>query len=126
MSRDSPHPALSSFPWFALLALSLWLPASQASEDLSAEDIAAAVGDRTYQGSMTDDAFSEYYATDGTLRGRNYAGTWRAEDGALCFTYGEGDEECWDVLLNGPSMTLVKNGEVDGSGMLIDGNPNDF
>ena len=96
---------------------------SAAAQELTAEDIAAVVGDRTYQGSMTEDAFAEYYASDGTIRGDGYTGTWRAEAGSLCFAYGDAEERCWDVLINGPAMTLVKDGEVDGSGMLVDGNP---
>ena len=96
---------------------------SAAAQGLTAEQIAAAVGDRTYQGSMTADAFAEYYAADGTIRGDGYTGTWRAGPDELCFAYGDADEQCWNVLINGPAMTLLKDGEVDGSGMLVDGNP---
>ena len=35
-------------------------------------------------------------------------------------------ETCWDVRIEGPSMTMFKDGEVDGNGMLVDGNPNKF
>ena len=106
-------------------ALALGLASGAAfAADPSDDDIAAAIGDRTYQGSMTADAFAEYYAADGTVRGDGYTGEWRIEDGALCLRYGGAEEEaCWEVEINGPAMTLLKDGEVDGSGMLIDGNP---
>ncbi len=109
----------------ATLATAMLAPPA-AAQELTAEQIAAAVGDRTYQGSMTADAFAEYYAADGTIRGDGYTGIWRAEPDALCFTYGDAAEECWNVLINGPAMTLLKDGEVDGSGMLVDGNPLGF
>ena len=109
-------------------ALALCLASGAAlAADPSDDDIAAAIGDRTYQGSMTADAFAEYYAGDGTVRGDGYAGEWRVEHGALCLRYGDAaEEDCWKVEINGPAMTLLKDGEVDGSGMLIDGNPRGF
>jgi len=107
----------------APLVTALFVSLPVAAEELSAELVAAAVADRTYQGSMTADAFAEYYAADGTIRGDGYTGTWRAQPDTLCFAYGGADEQCWGVLINGPAMTLLKDGKVDGSGMLVDGNP---
>lgn len=94
-----------------------------AADPLSADDIASAVSDRTYQGSMIESAFAEYYAADGSIRGKDYTGKWRTEDDTMCFQYGDSDEKCWNVIINGPAMTLIKDGQVDGSGMLVDGNP---
>lgn len=109
-------------PVLALLAAAPAL----AQSGPSADEIAEAIRDKTYQGSMTADAFAEYYAADGTVRGKGYTGKWRAGDGELCLAYGDAAEECWDVTINGPAMTLMQGGEVDGSGMLVDGNPLDF
>jgi len=106
-----------------LIGASLLVPALGSAQSLSAEDISAAISDKTYQGSMTVDRFAEYYAADGSIRGDGYTGEWRAEDDTLCFRYGEAAETCWGVIINGPAMTLLKDGEVDGSGMLVDGNP---
>ena len=123
-ARSSPpHRAATAGAPFAVLLTAMLAPMPASAQDLTAEEIAAAVGDRTYQGSMTADAFAEYYAADGTIRGDGYAGTWRAGPDSLCFAYGDAAEQCWSVLLNGPALTLVKDGEVDGSGMLVDGNP---
>ena len=108
---------------FTALALS---PMMATAQELSAADITAAVSDKTYQGSMTTDAFAEYYAEDGTVKGDGYTGQWQAKDDMMCFQYGEDPEQCWGVIINGPAMTLLKDGEPDGSGMLIDGNPLKF
>lgn len=132
MNIDRHLPTIDSafVPRIAALIASVLLPAvapiAQAADSLSADEIAAAISDRTYQGSMTVDAFAEYYAEDGTVRGDGYTGQWRSEDDALCLAYEGGDEQCWGVLINGPAMTLLIDGEVDGSGMLVDGNPLGF
>lgn len=94
----------------------------------SANEIASAVSDHTYQGSMSaaGSGFAEYYAADGTIRAKGYSGKWRAEDGKMCFQYGDKPERCFGILLNGPSMEMLKDGKIDGNGMLLPGNPNNF
>ena len=106
-----------------LVAVALTLPQiSLAGANLTAEQIANAVSDHTYQGSMTKDAFVEFYSADGSIRGKNYSGKWRTKDNAMCFQYGSKPETCWDVIIQDASMTMLKNGIVDGNGMLIKGN----
>lgn len=99
-----------------------------ADEAPSADEVQASVSDHTYQGSMSvaGSGFAEYYAPDGSIKADGYAGAWRAEDGAMCFQYGDKPESCFEVRFNGPSMEMYKDGELDGNGMLIEGNPNDF
>ena len=111
----------------AATMLSLSTPAA-AQEEPSAATISAAVSDHTYQGSMSEagSGFGEYYAPDGSIRGDGYSGTWRTEDGAMCFKYGDKPESCFNIRINGPSMVMLKEGEIRGNGMLIPGNPNDF
>ena len=77
----------------APFATALFVSLPVAAEELSAELITAAVADRTYQGSMIADAFAEYYAADGSIRGEGYTGTWRTEDDTMCFTYGDAEEQ---------------------------------
>ena len=98
----------------------------QADETLLADEIKASVSDHTYQGSMTDAGFVEYYQSDGTIKGEGYSGKWRVLDDTMCFQYGDKPENCWKVAIEGPAMTMYKDGNVDGNGMLIKGNPNDF
>ena len=108
-----------------LMATAMPLAAGAAEMSTKAE-ITAAVSDKTYQGSMLKDAFAEYYAPDGTIKGKDYSGKWRVTDGTMCFQYGDTAERCWDVRVEGPSMTMFRDGEVHGNGMLVDGNPHKF
>ncbi|MFP4538025.1 MAG: hypothetical protein ACLFPA_06950 [Dichotomicrobium sp.] len=102
--------------------------AAFAGDEPTASEITDAVSDHTYQGAMSqpDSGFAEYYAPDGEIRGDGYAGQWRTEDGAMCFQYGDKPESCFEVAITGPSMVMYKDGEIDGNGMLIPGNPNGF
>ena len=111
-------------PAVALLAGSM----AMAGSAPSAADIKAAVSDHTYQGSMATagSGFSEFYAANGEIRGDGYSGKWRVEDGIMCFQYGADPESCWGIELQGPSMVLLKEGQVDGNGMLIPGNENGY
>ena len=111
-----------------ILTVPLTMLAAVAGEKPTAGEITSAVSDHTYQGSMSNagSGFAEYYAPDGTIRGDGYTGKWRTEDGAMCFQYGEDPERCFEVTVNGPSMVMYKDGDIDGNGMLIEGNPLEF
>jgi hypothetical protein len=110
-----------------LLSITALMPA-YANDAPSAEEVKASVSDHTYQGSMSTagSGFAEYYAPDGSIIADGYSGAWRAEDGAMCFQYGDKPEGCFEVKFHGPSMEMYKDGKLDGNGMLIEGNPNDF
>ncbi|MGI9486716.1 MAG: hypothetical protein ACR2RF_12730 [Geminicoccaceae bacterium] len=112
---------------FLLLSITASEP-SRADDAPSAEEVTAAVSDHSYQGSMSvaGSGFAEYYASDGSIKADGYSGTWRAEDGAMCFQYGDKLESCFEVRFHGPSMEMYKDGKLDGNGMLIEGNPNNF
>ncbi|MEM7168783.1 MAG: hypothetical protein AAF530_01340 [Pseudomonadota bacterium] len=112
-----------------MASLLLWpAVAANANEAPSAGEISAAVSDHTYQGSMSKagSGFAEYYAPDGKIHADGYSGAWRVDDGIMCFQYGDNPERCFEVRLNGPSMEMYKDGELDGNGMLIKGNENNF
>lgn len=111
-----------------LLALMVPAGAASAADEPKADEIAGAVSDHTFQGSMSKAAstFAEYYSPDGAIRADGYSGKWRTEDGAMCFQYGSDPERCFQVKLRGPSMEMYQDGKLDGNGMLIEGNPNDF
>nr|WP_317054802.1 hypothetical protein [Roseovarius sp. W115] len=84
------------------------------------------MSDRTYLGGMLTGTFSEYYAADGTIKGDGYGGKWRAADNSMCFQYGTDPESCWQLKINGEAVTLFKDGKVDGSGVVVEGNPNNY
>ena len=121
-----PRAGLALSAGILMLAMSASPFAAKAAEMSTKAEITAAVSDKTYQGSMLKDAFAEYYAPDGTIKGKDYSGKWRVTDGTMCFQYGDKPETCWDVRIEGPSMTMYRDGKVDGNGMLVDGNPNKF
>ena len=120
------------YPRVRMLSIAIVIPliiasvTVRADDNLSAAQIAKLVSNTTYQGSMTKDAFVEYYAADGSIRGKNYTGKWRTIDNAMCFKYGDNPEKCWGVAIRGAALTLLKEGAVDGAGMLIKGNPYNF
>lgn len=112
---------------FQLLSTTTSMPVL-AEDAPSAKEVQANVSDHTYQGSMSvaGSGFAEYYASDGSIKADGYSGAWRAEDGAMCFQYGDKPERCFEVKFHGPSMEMYKDGKLDGNGMLIEGNPNNF
>lgn len=123
------RPARTARRVLAAGLLALMVPAAaSAADEPSADEIADAVSDHTFQGSMSkaDSTFAEYYSSDGSIRADGYSGKWRTEDGAMCFQYGSDPERCFQVKLRGPSMEMYNDGKLDGNGMLIDGNPSDF
>lgn len=124
MFRTIPK-AVSAVGLVAAACMALSLTAT-AGELAKGDQISDTVSGKTYQGSMLKDSFVEYYDADGTIRGGDYKGTWRVTENAMCFTYGDNPEKCWGLEINGPAVTLYKDGKVDGTGILIDGNPNNF
>jgi hypothetical protein len=123
--RQKARRAVSSLAAATLVAGTM--ATSAFAVDMSSKaDIEAAVSGKTYQGSMLDNGFAEYYDPDGSIRASGYSGSWRVDEGVMCFTYGDSPERCWDVLVDGPAMTMYRDDEINGNGILVDGNPHDF
>jgi len=107
-------------------ALVLSSAAAFGADIATGDQIRAAISGNTVQGSMVDaGAYTEFYAADGTIRGKDYTGTWMIEGDAMCFAYGEAPA-CWAVRLSGDQVTWVKDGKDDGTGTILAGNPNNF
>ena len=72
--------------------------------------------------------FTDYYRTDGTLRGPGYAGTWVIQNNALCFeiTGKEDGKSCWQFGRDGDGFQLISEGKVVGAGSTVKGNPDDL
>lgn len=108
----------------ALTIMSLLLTASVAQgQDLATGDaIRAAIAGNTVQGSMaTAGAYTEFYAADGAIRGKDYVGVWTIDDDRMCFAYGEAPT-CFGAQIAGDQVTWV--GEESGTGTILPGNPN--
>ena len=91
------------------------------------DQINAAISGNTVQGSMiASGAYTEFYGTDGVIKGKDYTGKWRVNGDTMCFQYGQDPEACWQVKLDGEQVTWVKEGKEDGTGTIVKGNPNNF
>ncbi len=125
---NTRHKALREVSLLAAATLLAGTMATSAfAVDLSSKtEIEAAVSGKTYQGSMLDNGFAEYYDPDGSIKASGYSGSWRVDEGVMCFTYGESPERCWDVLVDGPAMTMYRDDNIHGNGILVEGNPHDF
>jgi hypothetical protein len=100
---------------------------AEASGLATGEQIGAAISGNTVQGSMVAaGAYTEFYAADGMIKGKDYSGKWRVNGDAMCFQYGADPEACWQVRLDGNQVTWVKDGKDDGTGTIVSGNPNGF
>ncbi|MEM1005052.1 MAG: hypothetical protein AAF496_04635 [Pseudomonadota bacterium] len=110
------------------LALATIIAASSAVAEpfASKDEIQQVMSDHTYQGGMLSGAFTEYYAADGTIKGDGYTGVWTATDNGMCFQYGTDPKNCWDLKIDGAAVTLYKDGKVDGAGVVVPGNPNEY
>jgi hypothetical protein len=91
------------------------------------DQINAAISGNTVQGSMmATGVYTEFYAADGVIKGKDYTGKWRVSGDTMCFQYGQDPEACWQVKLDGDQVTWVKDGKDDGTGTIVKGNPNNF
>ena len=104
-----------------------WGAAAVAAEMLSGDEIKATVAGKTIAGTMEGSgAYAEFYAADGTIRGKDYTGAWTVEGDAMCFQYGADPKTCWQVGRDGGAVQWVKDGKVEGTGTVTDGNTNNF
>jgi hypothetical protein len=98
------------------------------AQDLASGDaIKTAISGNTVQGSMmSSGAYTEFYAADGTIKGKGYTGKWSIEADTMCFTYEGAAADCWHVKIAGEAVTWVKDGVDGGTGTIQSGNPNNF
>jgi hypothetical protein len=98
---------------------------AQAQDLATADQIIAAVAGNTVMGSMAaTGAYTEFYTIDGTIRAADYAGTWAVSGDKMCFSYGDDPATCWAVAVQGDRVTWVIDGTAEGTGTILQGNPN--
>jgi hypothetical protein len=112
----------------ALSALILTLSTASAWAEMAKGDqILAAISGNSVQGNMdSSGAYSEYYAADGTVFGKDYKAKWSVEGDTMCWVYDGSPKDCWGVEIAGDQVKWVKDGKAQGSGTIAKGNPNDF
>ena len=110
-----------------LAAAAVFLAAPSFAQDMATGDaITAAISGNTVQGSMlTSGAYTEFYGTDGVIKGKDYSGKWTVDADKMCFDYGEAIT-CYGVRIAGDQVTWVADGKDDGTGAIVPGNPNNF
>ena len=128
-------------------ALGLSFLAVPAFADMLAagDEIRAAISGNTVQGAIAG-AYTEFYAADGTIKGKDYAGKWRVDADKMRFAYDKREADCWQVCLTGDQVAWVKDGtddgnddgtddgkddgkddgNDDGTGTIVAGNPNGY
>lgn len=93
---------------------------------------AATIKDRiignTVAGTMSpDSAYTEYYAPDGSIHGAGYQARWQLDGDRMCFEYDEAPQaDCYQVRIEGDAVEWQRDGETQGQGTIVKGNPNDF
>jgi uncharacterized Zn ribbon protein len=91
------------------------------------DQILAAISGNTVQGSMdASGAYTEFYAADGTVFGKDYKAKWSVEGDTMCWVYDGSPKDCWGAELSGDQVKWVKDGKAQGTGTVLKGNPNDF
>jgi hypothetical protein len=123
-SQTGRRLAMKSIYFAAVLALAPAVAVAETSA--TGEQITAAIGGNTVQGSMVEaGAYTEFYQTDGIIKGADYTGKWSVKDDKMCFDYGEG-ASCWAVRIESDAVTWLKDGVDDGTGTIVAGNPNNY
>ena len=91
------------------------------------DQIRSAIADSTVQGNMdASGPYAEYYAPDGTIKGKDYTGQWNVEGDAMCFAYEGTPKMCWNVEISGDQVRWIKDGASQGTGTIVKGNANGF
>lgn len=112
------------------------LAAPAFGQDATGEQARVAIAGNTIRGEMLDGSgpFTEFFATDGAIRGkdyegawsveRGYEGTWEADGDSVCVQYGAYPTKCRQVrLYGGEDIAWIEGGKVYGTGKIIPGNP---
>ena len=108
-------------------AVLLGFTASIAPAANSGAEIQAAVSDNTVQGNMdASGAYAEFYAADGTIKGKDYTGKWTIEGDNMCFAYVDTPKDCYAVEISGDEVRWLKDGKSTGTGTIVKGNVNGF
>ena len=110
-----------------VLLLSLTATASVAEQTplASGQQLKNAIAGNTVQGSMDGAGrYTEFYAKDGAVRSKDYQAKWSIEGDQMCWVYKGQAKDCWRASIKGNSIKWVKDGKVQGSGTIVQGNTN--
>lgn len=108
----------------ALFVASIGVAAAHDHVVTSGDELREIVAGNTIETLVAEGAGdTAYYAENGTIKGDGYTGSWRVVDDQLCAIYGEDPERCWMMVLHGDEVTWLYEGQQDGAGIVVPGNP---
>ena len=138
-AKEATKEAASSIATASSAASSVMSSASSAAampagDKVAPADLPAVVANRTYRGMSDGQPYAEYYAADGSVRGKTggepYTGSWKVVGEQLCFTYpkpGKADEvDCYSVYKNGDAMTWTDSDGALVETTYVEGNPDNL
>ena len=100
---------------------------THAADMMTGSEIKAMVAGNTVTGAMVESGnYAEFYQADGIIKGDGYTGLWTVSDDSMCFQYGSDPQKCLQVGKVGDQIQWFKGRRVDGTGMLVLGNPNNY
>ncbi len=101
------------------LVLALLASPTLAQDLATGDTIKAALTDKTVQGTIVSSgAYTEFYAADGTIKGKDYIAKWTVEGDTMCFTYEGAAAECMHVKIAGNAVIWVMGGVEIGTGTI--------
>lgn len=101
--------------------------AADANALASGPQLKKAIAGNTVQGSMdAAGKYTEFYAKDGTVRGKDYQAKWSIAGDTMCWVYTGQPKDCWRATIKGDSIKWVKDGKVQGTGTIVLGNSNRY
>lgn len=113
-------------PLLAALLLTSAAP-SRAEDEMTGSEIKTLVSGNTVTGAMVaTGSYSEFYQADGIIRGDGYTGVWTVSSDSMCFQYGSDPKKCLQVRKAGDEIQWLSGRRIDGTGMLVPGNPNNY
>ncbi|MDY8108418.1 hypothetical protein U0C82_04525 [Fulvimarina sp. 2208YS6-2-32] len=105
----------------ATAALAFAAPAFAQS---SADDIRSALVGNTFQGGMGGAAYTSYFGEDGTYADATTTGRYEITDEGVC--YPDTEYGCYQATIEGDRLEWSKDGESQGTGTIVEGNPLGF
>lgn len=106
-----------------LFCCSVFASAPAIAAEATGDEIKAFVSDSTVTGTMqATGGYSEYYAADGSIKGKDYTGKWTIESNSMCFFYEGAEKSCFTLDISGDKVRwLGAGGKVEGDGERVAG-----
>ena len=118
---------MKHFIFVLLITLTGVASAAEQTPLASGQQLKNAIAGNTVQGSMDGAGrYTEFYAKDGTVRSKDYQAKWSIEGDQMCWVYEGQPKDCWRATIKGNNVKWVKDGKVQGTGTIVQGNSNRY